>query len=63
MYRYLLFLAVAVGLILGSIAFFWKTITYLQHRDYVAAILLAFVGFAVIRVGSEAMRLAMVQKE
>jgi len=53
----------SVVLIGGSIAFFYKCVTYLERRDYVAAILLAFVGFAVIRVGSEMARLALVQKE
>jgi hypothetical protein len=53
----------AIALIAGSLLFFYKCVTYLERRDYVAAVLLAFVGFAVIRVGSEMARLALVQKE
>ena len=53
----------ALVLMAGSLAFFYKCVTYLERRDYVAAILLAFVGFAIIRVGSEMARLALVQKE
>jgi hypothetical protein len=47
----------------GSIVFFVECIRYLGRRDYVAAIILMFIGLAVISVGREMARLALVQKE
>jgi hypothetical protein len=45
-------------LVLGSLAVFYRTIVSLERRDYVAAILLMFMGFAVIRAGVELLRFA-----
>lgn len=53
----------AVLLMGGSIVFFVECIDYLARRDYVAAIILMFIGFAVISVGKEMARLALVQKD
>jgi predicted tellurium resistance membrane protein TerC len=53
----------AVLLMGGSIVFFVECIDYLSRRDYVAAVILMFIGFAVISVGKEMARLALVQKE
>ena len=53
----------AVGLIAGSIVFFRECITYLAQRDYVAAVVLMFIGLSVISVGKEMARLALVQKD
>jgi hypothetical protein len=36
---------------------------YLGRRDYVAAILLLFVGVSVIHVGAELARLALVERD
>ncbi|HLU68075.1 MAG TPA: hypothetical protein VKZ63_17445 [Kofleriaceae bacterium] len=47
----------------GSIVFFVECIRYLSQREYVAAIILMFIGLAVISVGREMARLALVQKE
>jgi hypothetical protein len=53
----------AVALIGGSLLFFYECIVFLARRDYIAAIILMFIGFAVIRVGAELARIALVQKE
>jgi predicted tellurium resistance membrane protein TerC len=53
----------AVLLMGGSIVFFVECIDYLSRRDYVAAVILMFIGFAVISVGKEMARLALVQKD
>jgi hypothetical protein len=49
-------------LLFGSLLFFYRCISSLEQRDYVAAILLMFIGFAVIRVGADLARLAMVDR-
>ena len=53
----------AVLLMGGSIVFFVECIGYLSKRDYVAAIILMFVGLSVIAVGKEMARLALIQKD
>jgi hypothetical protein len=53
----------AVLLMGGSLVFFVQCIAYLGKRDYVASIILMFIGLAVISVGKEMARLALVQKE
>jgi hypothetical protein len=62
MRRYL-FEILALLLVVGSLVFFWECITYLAKRDYIAALLLTGIGFAVLTVGKELARLALVQKE
>lgn len=49
-------------LLLGSLAFFWECVSYLSRRDYIAAALLAGIGLAVIHVGVELARLALVER-
>ncbi|PID37876.1 MAG: hypothetical protein CSB49_08455 [Proteobacteria bacterium] len=61
MRRYLLEV-LCVLLIGGSMAFFYECIRFLAQRDYVAASLLMLIGFAVIRVGAEIARLALVRR-
>ena len=53
----------ALLLIGGSLYFFFESIGYLARRDYVSAILVFFIGLAVISVGKEMARLALVQRE
>jgi hypothetical protein len=53
----------ALLLIGGSLVFFVQCIDYLGKRDYVAAIILMGIGLAVISVGKEMARLALVHKE
>ena len=53
----------AVALILGSLFFFKETLHYLAGRDYVAALLVMVIGVAVISVGKEMARLALVQRD
>jgi hypothetical protein len=53
----------AVSLIGGSLFFFKETLDYLARRDYVAALLVMVIGIAVISVGKEMARLALVQRD
>ncbi len=55
--------ALAVALIGGSLFFFKETLDYLARRDYVAALLVMVIGVAVISVGKEMARLALVQRD
>ncbi len=57
------FEALAVALIAGSLFFFKETLDYLARRDYVAALLVMVIGIAVISVGKEMARLALVQRD
>lgn len=61
--RHVFFEILALLLIGGSIVFFVECIGYLARRDYVAALILMAIGIAVISVGKEIARLALVQKE
>ncbi|MCG8416397.1 MAG: hypothetical protein MJE77_00475 [Proteobacteria bacterium] len=62
MRRYL-YEILAILLIGGSIVFFRECIGYLARRDYVAAVILMFIGLSVISVGKEMARLALIQKD
>lgn len=62
MRRYL-FELLAIALIGGSLFFFVETLEYLARRDYVAAVLVMTIGIAVISVGKEMARLALVQRD
>jgi len=53
----------AVCLIAGSLFFFKETLDYLARRDYIAALLVMVIGVAVISVGKEMARLALVQRD
>jgi hypothetical protein len=57
------FEVLALALIGGSLYFFVQSIAYLGRRDYVSAILVFFIGLAVISVGKEMARLALAQRE
>jgi hypothetical protein len=58
-----LFEILAVLLIGGSLVFFWECVDRIANRDYVGALILTGIGLAVISVGKELARLALVQKE
>ena len=58
-----LFELLSVLLIGGSLVFFWQCISYLNRREYVSAVIVLGIGLAVITVGKELARLALVQKE
>ena len=49
----------SILLIGGSMVFFFECIRFLSRRDYIAALLLMMIGFAVIRVGAEIARLSL----
>ncbi|MEZ4404607.1 MAG: hypothetical protein R3B06_31595 [Kofleriaceae bacterium] len=57
------FEVLALALIGGSMFFFKEAIDYLARRDYVASLIVMAIGFAVITVGKEMARLALVQRE
>jgi hypothetical protein len=57
------FEALAFTLISGSLVFFYQSVRFLARRDYVAATLLMFIGFAVIRGGAEMARLAFLERQ
>lgn len=57
------FEVLALALIGGSMFFFKESIDYLARRDYVASLIVMLIGFAVITVGKEMARLALVQRE
>ena len=57
------FEGLAVALIGGSLFFFKETLDYLAKREYVAALLVMLIGVAVISVGKEMARLALVQRD
>ena len=57
------FEVLALALIGGSMFFFKESIDYLARRDYVASLIVMFIGFAVITVGKEMARLALVQRD
>jgi len=61
--RRVLLEVLALVLIAASLIFFVECILFLTRRDYVAAILLMFIGFAVIRAGSDMARSLLLQKE
>jgi hypothetical protein len=52
----------ATVLLLGSFGFFWECVVYLGRRDYVSAALLTGIGMAVLHVGVELARLALVER-
>ena len=56
------FEVLSVLLLGGSLVFFYRSLTSLEQHDYVAAILLMFIGFAVIRVGADLARLSLVDR-
>lgn len=57
------FEALAVILIFGSLGFFVECVSFLGRHDYIAAFLLMVVGVAVLQVGAELARLALVERD
>jgi hypothetical protein len=57
------FEVLAVALMGGSLFFFRESLSYLARRDYVGAMIVMLIGVAVISVGKEMARLALVQRE
>lgn len=57
------FETLAVLLLLGGLVFFAECVRHLGQRDYLGSILLAVIGVAVLNVGAELARLALIEKE
>lgn len=53
----------SILLIGGSLVFFQKCLSYLEQRDYVASVIVLFIGLSIIAVGKEMARLALIQKD
>ena len=53
----------AVALIAGSLFFFKEALRYIADRQYVSSVLVMVIGVAVISVGKEMARLALVQRD
>jgi hypothetical protein len=60
-FRRVLYEVVGIVLVLVSIAFFWTSVSFLSERDYIAAILEIFVGFALVRAGLELTKIALIR--
>ena len=57
------FEVLCVILFLSGIVFFGECVAFLAKRDYVASILLFFVGLSVLHVGAELARLALIERD
>jgi hypothetical protein len=57
------FEVLAVLLLFGGLVFFAECVRHLGHRDYIGAILLAVIGVAVLNVGAELARLALIERD
>jgi len=53
----------AVLLLLGGLVFFGEVVRHLGQRDYLGSLLLAIIGVAVLNVGAELARLALIERE
>jgi H+/gluconate symporter-like permease len=53
----------AVLLLLGGLVFFGEVVHHLGQRDYLGALLLSIIGVAVLNVGAELARLALIERE
>ena len=52
-----------MGFILGSGYFFYRTVEFLAHADYVAGLLALVVAFLVVRAGVDVSRLAVASRD
>jgi hypothetical protein len=62
MIRRHLFELLAATLLLGGFGFLFECVSFLGRRDYVAGALLGGIGVAVLHVGVELARLALVER-
>ena len=56
--RSTLYEILSIGLLLGSLFFFYRSVEFLAQKDYVAGLMAVGIGFLVIRVGVELGRLS-----
>ena len=61
--RNYLFEGLAVLLLLSGLVFFGECVHHLGLRDYVGSLLLAGIGIALLNVGAELARLALIERE
>ena len=57
--RKMVFEILGIVMVLASVVFFYYSVQFLSERDYIAAILQIFVGFAMVRSGIELTRMAL----
>ena len=55
----MVFEILGIVMVLASVVFFYYSVQFLSERDYIAAILQIFVGFAMVRSGIELTRMAL----
>ncbi len=53
----------ALLLVLGGLVFFGECVYHIGQRDYLGAVLLAVIGIAVLNVGAELARLALIERD
>ena len=51
--------SLGILMVLSSLIFFFFSVEYLGERDYIAGILLIFVGFSLVRAGLELTKLSL----
>jgi hypothetical protein len=61
--RRYLFEVLALLLLLGGLVFCAECVQHLGRRDYLGSLLLAVIGIAVLNVGAELARLALLERE
>lgn len=61
--RRVIFEVLGILLVLASVLFFFESVRFLSDRDYIAAILEIFVGFALVRAGLELTKLSLLARE
>ena len=53
----------ALLLVVGGLVFFGECIYCIGQRDYLGALLLTIIGIAVLNVGAELARLALIERD
>lgn len=52
--------AVGIGMLLGGVFFFYRSVEFLAQKDYVAAVIALGMGLLILRTGVELGRLSFV---
>ncbi|MBW2731930.1 MAG: hypothetical protein JRH20_06020 [Deltaproteobacteria bacterium] len=61
--KHILLEIISIILFGASLVFFYQCVHFITQRDYVGALLLLLVGFAVIRAGVDLARLGFVRRK
>lgn len=60
--RSLVYEIVAIGFLLGSGLFFYRSLEFLAEKDYLAGLVVLVIGFVVVRTGVELGKLAVLNR-